>query len=332
MEEDIQTQEDVAADNVADEYEGADEIQAELFRRAGTKLPEPEVEGAEDVTDEEAGDTAEVTEDTKPDALFTLDDGTAVTDSEEARAGYLRHADYTRKTQELAEKRKRIDAIYAYYEANPGKLQELIAEMTNPPQSPQSQTQAQVQQLQVPDNYKGDQFVETTVAALNQMRGELVELKGGYDTMRQDKTAEQQQTELRQRYNVRLTEGYKYLEGKVGESPSPAEFEKRIIEFVQQQENPQAVGANIISDDPLYIRAVVDRTFEADIGAAQSDKVASAEQERGKRKATSASLRVAGRTSTPQPRALPKGRDGKLDSEKALGMILEEQEKLARGT
>lgn len=47
-----------------------------------------------------------------------LDDGSEAT-LEELRQGNLRQADYTRKTQELAEERNRVEAWRVYYEQNP---------------------------------------------------------------------------------------------------------------------------------------------------------------------------------------------------------------------
>jgi len=322
MEEDTQTTEDVGGDDV-DKYEGLDDIQEELMRRQGTELPEPKPEG---------GDGETITEDsTEAQPIFTLDDGTAVTDPEEAKKGYLRHADYTRKTQELSDKRRNIDAIVNYYEAHPEKLTDLVAEMTKKPE-PVKAPRQQIQQLVVPDNYKGDQFVETTVGALNQMRMEMAENRDAVDTIRQTATSERQQAEQERRLQARLMEGYKYLQGKTGDPPTPEEFGNRIEEYLREQgTTPEAAAVNIIGPDPNYIRAIVDWTFEADITAAQSDKVSSAEEQRRKRTAKSASLRVAGKTQSPQPRDLPKGKDGKTDPHAGLAMILDEQEKLTGG-
>lgn len=66
--------------------------------------PEATDEGTEETAEPEPEDTAEA----KP-ALVTLPDGTQAP-LEEVTKGYLRQADYTRKSQELAQTRKAMDA------------------------------------------------------------------------------------------------------------------------------------------------------------------------------------------------------------------------------
>jgi hypothetical protein len=65
---------------------------------------------------------------------FTLDDGTPVT-VEEARNGYLRQRDYTRKTQEVAETRKQHEADLAlaqWINENPIEAVDWLAEQVAP--------------------------------------------------------------------------------------------------------------------------------------------------------------------------------------------------------
>ena len=308
---------------VVDPYEGVDEISRALYERTGTTLEEPEP------TEEEGGVTEEVTDVTEevteePEALFVLDDGTAIKDVNEAKSGYLRHADYTKKTQELAEERKKVDkynSLLNYLESNPQTVDRLVDEMRG---NGKPQSQAEAQGLQVPEQYKGDQFVEQTVSVLNDMRKELAEVKGGYNSIQKATTEGQQKAETDHKFNTRFMEGYKHLEGRIGTLPTPKEFEERIIAYVKEQEDPQGVAANIISTDPLYIRAIVDRAYEADISSTQSDKVNSSEEDRKKRVAKGPSLRAAGKSTKALPQSLPK------DPVAALRVIMDEQEKANR--
>jgi len=327
MSNEPETNEEVGGEEVAAEnpYEGLSEIQQALIERQGTTLEEPESEAEEGVDEggySEPRPIEELIE--EPDHLFETEDGTKVT-LEDAKAGYLRQADYTKKTQAIAEERKKIEkysALLAHLDTDPEAVDMLIDRMRGVKQSPQQQQEAQG--LQVPENYKGDPFVEQIVPLVNELRKELAEVKGGQQTMQQTDAQRQQKAEVDQKFHNRFMEGYKYLEGKIGTLPTPKEFEERIIEYVKQQEDPQGVAANIISTDPNYIRAVVDWAYEADINATQSDKVNSAEEERRKRTAKGASLRVAGKTADAPPPKLPK------DSRAALAQILDEQQKLAR--
>lgn len=90
-----------------------------------------------DAEDEEGDDegTLELDEDT----VLVIPDGTEVS-AKELQGGYLRQADYTRKTQELAEQRKQIEAVYdnmaAWYEErsqNPSAWISEIAQSTDDP-------------------------------------------------------------------------------------------------------------------------------------------------------------------------------------------------------
>lgn len=81
--------------------------------------PEEEDEDAsEEAEDDSQEAESEATEDEEADeedsenpVLFTLEDGTEVT-SDEAKRGYLRQADYTKKTQALAEQAKQVQQAY----------------------------------------------------------------------------------------------------------------------------------------------------------------------------------------------------------------------------
>ena len=75
-------------------------------------LDDEEVEGDDDDTPEEESDTEEGESDEGDDTEVTVVvDGEEITVSmDELKKGYSRHSDYTKKTQELAEQRKAIEA------------------------------------------------------------------------------------------------------------------------------------------------------------------------------------------------------------------------------
>ena len=82
------------------------------------------------LTDVEATPT-ETTTESVAEALFEID-GTPIT-LDEARNGYLRQADYTRKTQEVAERARQLsqyEALATALETNPRLAMEAIAEAT----------------------------------------------------------------------------------------------------------------------------------------------------------------------------------------------------------
>lgn len=114
-----------------------------------TEVVEPEApnEEVEDTpTEEPATETEVATEAEDPD-LIELSDGTKVT-AEELVKGYLRQSDYTRKTQELASERKRVEDLAG------------VVSKAKPVDEPMVQTQAK--------KYKPEQLNE-----LKEVLGEL---------------------------------------------------------------------------------------------------------------------------------------------------------------
>lgn len=85
--EDADEQEDNAEEEEAPESEEADEDDAE--------------------EDSESEESEEDTDEASPEPFMVLEDGTEISE-EEAKRGYLRQADYTKKTQELAQDRKQL--------------------------------------------------------------------------------------------------------------------------------------------------------------------------------------------------------------------------------
>jgi hypothetical protein len=77
-----------------------------------TPEPEGDDEAPSDAADEDEEATEELAEESAPPAKLKLDDGTEIT-LDEARKGYLRQSDYTRKTTELGEKRREAEAFLA---------------------------------------------------------------------------------------------------------------------------------------------------------------------------------------------------------------------------
>lgn len=93
---DEQTLNEQESEDESEEPDGADEDEAE------DESQDENSEGADD--DEDADDS-------EPETVFELDDGTSV-DLDELKRGYLRQADYTKKTQEVAEARKHIQESF----------------------------------------------------------------------------------------------------------------------------------------------------------------------------------------------------------------------------
>lgn len=96
---------------------------------------EPEDEDGEDEEGDDAEDEpAPVT--VQDETVLVLDDGTTLT-GKELSDGYLRQADYTRKTQELAEQRREVetqmDDLAASVESNPvGWVENIVSQAQDP--------------------------------------------------------------------------------------------------------------------------------------------------------------------------------------------------------
>ena len=340
--EETQTDEEAVESESADEsidaraFEALDEVTQTLMERDGTKLStEEEVEEESASPEDEQVEEAEVDESTEaPEAIFTLDDGTAVTDPEEAKKGYLRHSDYTKKTQGLAEDRKKIERYEKLFNAmeNDAKLTKLVVDYMTQGSTPAQAATPQAQELQVPEQYKEDPFVNTTVQTLNAMKQELAELKGDFSTTKQTTTQEREFAQQKATLDAKLGEGYEYLKGQVGKPPTPEEYVNRLQEYITEQGlDPQKVAGYILGGDPDYLRAKVDGAFKADIATHRKDTVNSGEKERKKRVAKTKTLQTAGKSKTAVAKPLPKGKDGKTDLRKSMVQIMDAQEGLPAG-
>lgn len=100
----------------ADRYEGMIDLDAP----DEPELSEPSASEVEEPADPEAEPVAEVDGDGQPPApeFATIEiDGKEYNVPPELKDGYLRNADYTRKTQEVAEQRRQVEAVKAEAEA-----------------------------------------------------------------------------------------------------------------------------------------------------------------------------------------------------------------------
>lgn len=118
------------ADDVADEDSDDDDVD-----------DSGEVDDNDDDTDEDSDDESGNTEavDVDEEATYRLSDGTEVTGAD-LRGGYMRQADYTRKTQEVAKRRKEVEDLYGRMEqwyqdrsSNPSGWVREIADGTDDP-------------------------------------------------------------------------------------------------------------------------------------------------------------------------------------------------------
>jgi hypothetical protein len=309
-------------------FEALDDNMKVLIERQGTKMPEAEEEVAEGEVVEDEQVAEEIVD--EPEHLFELEDGTKVTE-QEAKDGYLRHGSYTKKVQELAEERKRIErfgAIMARMENDPKLMQMNIDYMTG---NQQAQPQSTVGKVEVPDDYKGVPFIENLVTLTNTLSDKVTQLEGGYNTIQQSSAEEKQASDRLALFNSKMSEGYEYLKGQVGTPPTPKEYIARFQKYIEDQGlDPQVVGNYIIGGDPDYLRAKIDGTFKTDIDAYRTDKVNTGEKERKKRVAKTQTLQVAGKSQQAAPQPLPKGKDGKLDTKAALIQIMDAQDQLNR--
>ena len=269
----------------------------------------------------------------EPEHLFELDDGTKVT-LQEAKDGYLRHSKFTKNSQELAEERKKTERYSAIINKmeNDETLTKMVINYMTGNSQPQAQgSQSTVGKIDVPDDYKGQPFIENLVTLVNTLSDKVAQTEGGMNTMKQSSVEAQQVANNTPVFNSRMAEGYEYLKGQVGTPPTPKEYIDRFQKHIEDQGlDPQVVGSYIIGSDPDYLRAKIDRTFKADIDAHRTDKANSGEKERKKRVAKTQTLQVASKSKQAAPQPLPKGKDGKVDLKAGLIQIQEAQAQLNR--
>lgn len=108
-------------EQAVEEVEAKAEDEEEAPDEEESSEDEAEEETAEQDSEEE--DSEEGADDSEPETVFQLDDGTEV-DLDELKRGYLRQSDYTKKTQEVAEQRKQVQTVNEQY----AKAQEVLAE------------------------------------------------------------------------------------------------------------------------------------------------------------------------------------------------------------
>ena len=313
-------------------FEALDDNMKVLIERRGTKMPEAEEEAVEEEVVEDEQVVEEVVD--EPEHLFELEDGTKVT-LQEAKDGYLRHSKFTKNSQELAEERKDMEQYKSIIAAmkdpqDKGRLlQKAIDHMTGTQQA--QEPQSTVGKIEVPDDYKGQPFIENLVKLTNTLSDKVAQIEGGVNTIQQSSADAQRAADNTALLNSRLAEGYEYLKGQVGTPPTPKEYTERVQKYIEDQGlDPQVVGSYIIGGDPDYLRAKIDRTFKADIDAHRTDKANSGEKERKKRVAKTQTLQVASKSKQAAPQALPKGKDGKVDLKAGLIQIQDAQAQLDR--
>jgi len=317
--------EEVAADE-GDGFELLDPVTQVLIERQRAEAP-----GTEEEVAEEAEEAVEEVAD-EPEYLFELEDGTKVT-AEEAEKGYLRRADYTKKSQANAEEKKKMErynAIIDRMENDEKMLKMNVDYMTGGKQA--QPAQQGTAPMDVPEQYKDDPLVTKLIERNNLMAQRLDAVEGTANTIQKTTTDEKQRVEHKTSIDRQLAAGYEYLKGQVGTMPTPQEYTERFQQYMTEQDlDPQVVGAYLLGGDPDYLRAKVDRIFAADIEAHKTDTVNSGEKERKKRVAKTKALHTSGKSKAAAPQALPKGANGKLDLRASLVRIQEEQEKLRQG-
>lgn len=121
----LQEQADEAEDQPEPVDPDPDEVDAELAELDEIEDTETEPDQEDSDADEEADDRP-VFEIEDENGVLRLPDGTEVP----AKEAVLRHADYTRKTQELSEKRKQFEADQAEFEQARQETEQLRDELT----------------------------------------------------------------------------------------------------------------------------------------------------------------------------------------------------------
>jgi len=247
--------------------------------------------------------------------FLTLSDGTGVT-KEEAIAGYTRHLDYTQKTMEHSKQVKELEPYMALIDRM--KTDDTLFNMVDKyiregGQAEKDQAQA-AQDLQVPDSYKGDVFVEQTVAALNATTKRLDALEGGVGSIKQDATDKQKRGEAEAIYHGRLQDAFTKLKGQLSTEISPKDFINRMkTHFEGKGLTPEQYMPMIIGPDSTYLSANVTEAYRSDVDKVVKDKVNSEREKRKPKGADKRALKATGKPAKTVSQKSPKLTDGRLD-------------------
>lgn len=298
------------ATDETEEVEGEEAVEEEKTEESGVG-EEEEKAGAE-----ETGATIPTakTKPAKDGVAFTLPDGAKVT-HEEAKSGYLRQRDYTKKAMELADERKKLErysGIINYLEGNPDEVEHYIERMKG--KGREAQQQAQVKKLTVPAHYKDDPFVGEMVETMNDLREQLAQ-KADVGMIKATTAQQAKQAEIGVKINTKLHEAYTSLADKLGKSPDSQEYDDKIRAYLaDKQMSPEDLVPYILGPDPDYMKSFVERIYQDDIAKAKDKAKASG----GKAKTSPekrAVLKASGKAaSTGAGFEVPKTRDGRVDS------------------
>lgn len=204
--------------DTSDDEEAADEAPE---RKEGDEDDEGE-EQPEDGSEPEAKDAKEA----KPDRLNLRDDTTIVIDGQEingaeVKRGFLRQADYTRKTQEVAQERQQVQAQrqqIAAMEAELAQVLDLATEVTRGvlPQAPD------IRQYDTSNPAALAQFLQDQQAYQQQIKGLETLVQSRQTTAQQQEAqrraaAEAQQHESQQQAQARLQQELRLLQERIPE-------------------------------------------------------------------------------------------------------------------
>lgn len=272
-----------------------------------------EVEGGDEPDNVEPD--AEVT--AKPDApspFLVLGDGTELT-KDEAVAGYMRHKDYTEKTMSHSDKVKEMEVYGAIIDRmkEDRELYDIVDNHIKKGSSKQVQT-ATVEELTVPENYKGDPFVEQTVSVLNKMSQKLASIEGETGSIKQQTIDEKQQAEIKAVYNTRHAEAFNELEGQLGIKLKPEDFVHKMEKhFEGKGLTPGQRDAMILGPDANYLRMHVMEAYQPDIAKARKDKGNSEREKRKPKGADKRALKATGKPAKAVSQKSPTLSSGRLD-------------------
>ena len=295
----------------------------EMADSRGDKPDEEVREGGGEAEGDVEPDDAESAEEvvTEPEVtppFLVLGDGTELT-KDEAVAGYMRHKHYTQERMKDAAKAKEVEQYSGLIDAIRGS-EELYSIVANHIRTGGQPAQASaVQGLKVPENYKGDAFVEETVNAVNVLTQRLDTIEGARGTDKQEAEVAKQRSANQTIFEGRLRGALDKLEGQLGVKLSPDDFVNKMnAHFEGKGLTPEQYMPMIIGPDSTYFSANVSEAYRDDIGKIVKEKVSS---ERGKRQPKGAdkrALKATGKPPKPASQKVPRLPDGSLDMSKFM--------------
>jgi len=214
----------------------------------GEPEAEAEADPAEEDEEEETPEEEPEEEAEEPAYTVVIDGKKESVTLEELKSGYQRGADYTRKTQSLAQERRQLEQVAQQVSQERNQYAQAINQL-------QSQMQNEYQQFQ---NVNWDQLREEDPIAYIAKKDEMRDLENRYRQAESEKHRVQQQQQLQEasEFKRRLNDEKQLLEMAVPEFKDPekrAPFQQKLRQFALRSGYTEDEIANLYDHRAVMI-------------------------------------------------------------------------------